>query len=749
MKTKFLLLKYTFVFIFINLLLISNSYSKIIKKINVSGNDRVSKETVIMFSNLKIGDNFDNTNLNNSLKDLYYTDYFKNVSITFDKGVINILVSENPIIQFVKINGIKKNRINDELNEITKKIEKYPFVENKINEQVVLIKNILKSNGYYFVDIKTSITNNKNNTIDLIYDIDLGEIAKIKKISFIGNKIFRDNTLRNVIISEESKFWKFLTPNKFLDMNRVNADVTKLSKFYKNRGYFDVNIKSTTATISDDNQFELIFNINAGKKFYFNDLKIVNNNIYQDENIKKFQNQFDNLKGKKYSFKILESLIDELNDFILLNDFVFINATYKEIIKDENKIDIIINFDDLDKQYVERINIFGNFITDEKVIRNKLVVDEGDPYNDLLFNRSMQTLKAMNIFKSVEYKTLDNNDLKKTINILVEEKPTGEIFAGAGTGTTGSSISAGIKENNYLGLGIKLDTNLTLSDDSIKGKFSVLNPNYNNSDKSIKTTLESTSNDFMSTSGYKTSRTGFIIGTEFEQMDNMFVNLELSNYYENLETSSSATNLLKRQEGDYLENLFSYSLKYNKLDQDFNPTDGYINLFSQTLPIYSDDKSIENTFTSSAYHSLNDNLILSANFMLKTINSLDDNVRVSKRVFIPSRRLRGFETGKIGPKDGNQFIGGNYATALNLNSTLPNVLFEKDNLDLNFFIDLANVWEVDYNSSLDSSKLRSSTGIAVNWFSAIGPLTFSYAIPLSEAKTDITENFRFQIGTSF
>ena len=749
MKIRLLFLQHIFFLIFITLLLISNSYSQIIKKINVSGNDRVSKETVIMFSNLKIGENFSDEDLNNSLKELYYTDYFKNVSITFDKGIINISVDENPIIQFVKINGIKKNKINDDLNEITKKIEKYPFVENKINEQVVLIKNILKSNGYYFVDIKTSIIKNKNNTIDLIYDIDLGEIAKIKKISFIGNKIFRDNTLRNVIISEESKFWKFLTPNKYLDLNRVNADSIKLNKFYKNRGYFDVNIKSTTATISDDNQFELIFNINAGKKFYFNDLKIINNNIYQDENIKKFQDKFSNLKGKKYSFKILESLIDELNDFILLNDFIFVNATYEEVVKDENKIDIIINFDDLDKQYVERINIFGNFITDEKVIRNKLVVDEGDPFNDLLFNKSIQTIKSMNIFKSVEYKILDDNDLKKTINISVEEKPTGEIFAGAGTGTTGSSISAGIKENNYLGLGVKLDTNLTLSDDSIKGKFSVLNPNYNNSDKSIKTTLESTTNDFMSTSGYKTSRTGFILGTEFEQMDNMFVNLELSNYYENLETSSSATNLLKRQEGDYLENLFSYSLKYNKLDQDFNPTDGYINLFSQTLPIYSDDKSIENTFTSSVYHSLNDNLILSANFLLKTINSLDDNVRISKRVFIPSRRLRGFETGKIGPKDGNQFIGGNYATALNLNSTLPNVLFEKDNLDLNFFIDLANVWEVDYNSSLDSSKLRSSTGIAVNWFSAIGPLTFSYAIPLSEAKTDITENFRFQIGTSF
>ena len=131
------------------------------------------------------------------------------------------------------------------------------------------------------------------------------------------------------------------------------------------------------------------------------------------------------------------------------------------------------------------------------------------------------------------------------------------------------------------------------------------------------------------------------------------------------------------------------------------------------------------------------------------INSLDDDVRVSKRVFIPGSRLRGFEVGKIGPKDGIQYVGGNYASALNLSSTVPNFFFENENIDANFFIDMANVWEVDYNNSLDSNKIRSSTGIAVNWYSAIGPLTFSYAIPISEAETDITERFRFQIGTSF
>ena len=122
----------------------------------------------------------------------------------------------------------------------------------------------------------------------------------------------------------------------------------------------------------------------------------------------------------------------------------------------------MINFDDLDKEYVERINIKGNFITDEKEVRNELIIDEGDAYNEILFNKSIQSVKALNIFKSVKYETKETNNQSKTVDIFVEEKPTGEIFAGAGTGTDGTSINAGIKENNYLGLGIKLDTNLFL-----------------------------------------------------------------------------------------------------------------------------------------------------------------------------------------------------------------------------------------------------------------------------------------------
>ena len=735
--------------ILLQLFIFQNLRSETISNFIISGNERVADETVIMFSNLKVGDKINNNTLNEALKELYYTNYFKNVELSIQNQTIIIKVIENPIIQSVIIEGVGVDSLYDKIKDVTSKIEKYPFVENKIKEQIVLLKNILKSYGYYFVKLETSIKKNENNTIDLTYNFDLGQIAKIKKINFIGDKIYSDIILRNIIVSEENKFWKFITRNKFLDLNRVQVDTNRLIKFYKNRGFYNVKIKSTTAVITEENQFELIFNINAGNKFTFGKIKFENKNSNPIEDLTIFDKEFKNLEGENYSKIKINNLIDDINEFTLNNDFVFLNANFKEIKKDDKTIDIIINLDDLDKKFVERINILGNFITDEKVIRNLLIIDEGDPFNEILFNKSISNIKSLNIFKSVNYNLVENDNSNQIIDISVEEKPTGEIFAGAGTGTTGSNITAGIKENNYLGLGIKLDTNLTLTDDSIKGKFSLLNPNYNNSDKSLKTIIESSSDDLFTLSGYKSRRTGITIGTEFEQMNDMFVNLELSNYYEDLETSSTANSIVKKQEGNYFENLLTYSLKYNKLDQNYQPSDGFISSFTQSLPLISDDRSLENKFTSANYYSLSDNIVFSAQFYLNTINSFKDDVRISKRVYVPSRRLRGFESGKIGPKDGDQYIGGNYATALNLNSTMPNIIFENENIDFNIFMDLANVWEVDYNSSLDSNKIRSSVGVAINWFSVIGPLSFSYAIPISESDTDITEKFRFQIGTSF
>ena len=524
-----------------------------------------------------------------------------------------------------------------------------------------------------------------------------------------------------------------------------------LENYFRNKGYYKVVVKSSSAKVTDKNNFVLTFNIDSGKKYFFNDINLEVSDDYKKENFINFFEVFEDLKGRPYSLNSIKKIINEIDKAALQKEFIFINANYQEKIVDNDKINIKIYFDESEKFFVEKINIFGNFITEEKVIRNSLIVDEGDPYNEILFNKSINDIKSKQIFKSVKSKVENSTtqENSKVIDITIEEKATGEIFAGAGTGTSGSIVSAGIKEKNYLGKGITLDTVLTLSDDEVKGKFSVINPNFKNTDRSINTTIESTTSDFMTSSGYKTTRTGLKVGTGFEQYQDLFFNLDISNYYERLETSHAASAIKKKQEGDYFENLISYGITLNKLDQNFQPTDGYLTSFNQTLPIYSDDSTIENSLRMSKYHAINDSLILSAKLYLKTVNSLDDNVRVSKRVYIPSSRLRGFESGGIGPKDGSQYIGGNYGSAINLNSTLPNLLNGYENIDFNLFLDAANLWHVDYDSSLDSDKIRSSTGISMNWFTPVGPLSFSYAIPISEAKTDKTESFRFQIGTSF
>ena len=745
-------IKYIFFIFFIYLLfLFDSTYAEKYKEIKVSGNERLTLETITMFSGLNLDSKIENKDLNNAIKKLYETNYFKNIKITTINDVIQIDIVENPIVQSIKINGIKSKSIIAKLSDITKKSEKYPYLQQNIKKQKNLLLNVVRGSGFYFANVGVKIIDNQNNSVDLVYEFELGKRAIIKKINFQGNKIFRDNKLRNVIKSEEGKFWKFITSNKYLDESKIKNDEILLKKYYKNKGYFNVEIKSSYAKNINNEFFELNFNIDSGQKYYFNNISIEDNENFNTENFTQLNEKLLKLKGEKYSLKKLNSLIDEIDNLALQKEFVFLNTKYDLTVLDQNKIDIIFRFNNLEKFYVEQINIFGNFITEEKVIRNSLIVDEGDPFNEILFQKSINNIKSRGIFKSVssDIKVSKTDNQKKIVDIMVEESPTGEIFAGAGTGTSGATISAGIQEKNYLGKGIKLKTNLLVSEDQIKGKFQVENPNFKNTDRTLNTIIESTSSDFLSTGGFKTSRTGFGIGTGFEQYSDLFVNLDISAYYEKLETSSSASAYKKKQEGDYLENLLSYGLTLNKLDQNFQPTDGYNINFQQVLPIYSDDLSIGNTINLSKYHSVSDNLILSGKWFFKSVNSIDDDVRVSRRVYIPSSKLRGFETGKIGPKDGEEYVGGNFGSALNLNSTLPNVFSGYENIDVSLFLDAATLREVDYDSSLESSKIRSATGISVNWFTVIGPLSFSYAIPLSSEPSDKKESFRFRIGTSF
>ena len=181
------------------------------------------------------------------------------------------------------------------------------------------------------------------------------------------------------------------------------------------------------------------------------------------------------------------------------------------------------------------------------------------------------------------------------------------------------------------------------------------------------------------------------------------------------------------------------------------PTDGYLTSFSQTLPIFADKPFIGNTFLSSNYHSFNENLVGAAKFYLDTIHGLnDEDVRVTDRITLPRNNLKGFQAGRVGPVDNTDYVGGNYAASLNFDTTLPMILPSAETIDFKYFVDIGNVWGIDYSDSIDDSNtIRSSTGITVDWFTAIGPLNFSYSQDLSKASTDKTESFQFNLGTTF
>jgi len=726
------------------------AYSSSLNKIIINGNDRISDETVKLFISVNVGDQINNVKLNQILNDLYDTNFFKDISVNFNNQTLYLDLIENPIIENISFKGIKSNRILDILKKETSIKSRSSFNEILFKKEKLLIENILKNLGYYNSNLDILIEEKKNNLIDITYEINLGKKSKIGKITFIGNKVFKDKKLRNIVTSTEYKFWRFISGRKYLNENIVLLDERLLKNFYKNNGYYNAKINSSFAKLIDDNIFELIFNIESGPKIFFGNLSLKLPNDFDKNNFTPIKKLFKKIKGKPYSINAIDKIIDEIDLITSLEQYKFIKANVTETI-DQNFLNLEFTIEENEKFYVDKINIYGNTITSENVIRNQLILDEGDPYNEILINKSLNNLKSLNFFKTVNSKIIDNDYNKtKSIDIYLEEKPTGEIYANAGVGTSGGSFGFGVKENNFLGNGIGLDTNFEISSNAFKGKFLVTNPNINNSDKSIFFSAEATENDNYETFGYKTNKKGISVGTNFEYLNDFYLGLSSSNFYEVINTNSTASAQQQSQEGNYWDSFLKFNINYDKRNQKFQTSSGFKSFYSLDLPIISDTNTIKNYYNYSYYFDFFEKNFSSISFYLQTANSLTNkDIKLSERINIPSNRLRGFESGRVGPRDGEDYIGGNYAYSINFASNIPQIFEDSQNLDFLIFADAADIRGVDYNSTIDGEGLRSSVGIALDWMSPVGPMNFTLAYPVSKETGDKTETFRFNLGTTF
>ena len=732
------------------LIFTSSVYAEVIKELKVNGNNRISIETIKVYGEINIGSNYSAQELNRILKNLYSTNFFENINLELKDGILKIDLKEYSIINSISLDGEKSNQNKKKILERLVLKEKASFIPSQLNEDVNLLKKIYASMGFNFVNVDAKIEKFSENRVNVLFNIEKGEKTYINKIDFIGDKKIKASRLRDIIASEEKKFWKFLSQNTYFNQLNIELDKRLLVNYYKSLGYYDVQVLSDSSEIDPvKNSSNLVYTINAGKRYKINKISTNIDSVIDKKLFEPIVNDYKSIIGKYYSPFKVKKLLDEVDLLISKNDLQFIEHSVNEIIENEN-IEIKINIYEGKKELIERINILGNTVTEESVIRAELLLDEGDPVNKLKLDQSIAKLKSRNIFGDIEVKTLDgSSNNQKIIDISVEEKPTGEISAGAGFGTNGGSLAFNISENNWLGKGISISTNLDVNSETFTGGVTIINPNYKYSGNALNYFVENTIND-KPDSGFKNNIISTGIGTKFEQYKDIYLSPNLSFSYDDLKVESTASSNLQKQKGTFSDLSFDYGISTDKRDRVYGPTDGYIVGFSQAFPLYADSPFIRNSISFNKYQSLSPNFVAAVKLYASAINGLEKkDVRISKRLNLGSR-LRGFESGKVGPKDGKDFVGGNYAAAANLEINLPNLLPESTKTDVGVFLDFGNVWHVDYSDNLDdSNKIRSTVGINTSWSSPVGPMSFILSQNLSKAKTDITESFNFRLGTTF
>ncbi|MSP06628.1 MAG: outer membrane protein assembly factor BamA [Candidatus Fonsibacter sp.] len=733
-------------------LILTNTLFAEIKKVNIIGNKRVNSATIESLVDKKIS-NIDTIYINNLTKKLYDTDFFADVKISFSQNALNINIVENPIVNFFYINGVKDSDL-DEVNKIITLKENSIFSSSKLKKDIELTREYLNTSGYYQASIIPEVIKIDNNQINLIINIDKNEISKIKNIYFIGKKFFSDSQLIDVITSTEDSWWNFFSTSAFSEP-RIEYDKQLLKEFYKSKSFYDVQIESVFASIDKNNNFNLTFSINSGKKYRFGDydLKVLGLTL-KEEDIREIKNITNKLLYNAfYSPLTINKLNIQVIDFLETKRYNNYEISIQDLKVTDDRINIIVQLNDSQKSLINKINIRGNTITEEKVIRDNLIISEGDQLNLSKVKKSVDNVKSKQLFSKVDYK-IEDSDIKnfKDLNLFVKEQPTGNISAGVGYGTNGGLFEASINERNFLGQGINLNFTGRFSAEVIRGEFGYVDPNFKNSNKEVAASLFSELDDYKN-SGYQNKRAGSRVATKYEIYEDIFFRPNLGVQFDNLEVTGSASNLLRSRQGDFVTTSLGYNFSYDNRDSKFNAKSGSLIYFDQNIATFiSDVPTVQSGVGGTFYKELyTDKFIGSAKARLTNVTAFNNkDVKLSDRIFASSSDLRGFEQRGVGPVDSGDHIGGNNLATLSLKSTFPNPIPESLRANTFLFLDMGNIWGVDYSNAIsESSKLRTTTGIALDVMSPVGPISFTYSIPLSKVSTDKEQNFLFNIGSSF
>jgi outer membrane protein insertion porin family len=734
------------------LLLIDNAAFAEIKQVKILGNKRVSSNTIEALVDKKIS-NIDSLYINNLTRKIYNTDFFSDIKISYEQDILTVSVIENPIVNFFYINGLSGSDL-DNVNKIITLKENTIFSNSKLKKDVEEIKQYFKLEGYFSTIVDPEVIKLENNDVNLIMNVDLKNKSRISKIYFIGDKFFSQSQLMDIISTSEYSWWKLFSSGA-LNEERIEFDKKLLKDFYKLRGFYDAQIESVYAKVINNDEFALTYSINSGKRFKFGSVDIKTfSQIYKNEDvseIKKISEKFT--KDEYYSSSILLKLNKSIVSYLDSKKYYNFEINIEEVKNSGDIIDVSVQLIEEKKIPINKINISGNTITNEKVIRDSIVLSEGDNLSNAKIRKSVDIIKSKQLFSKVEY-TLDESENKKgkNLNLFVKEQPTGNISAGVGYGSNGGMFEGSINEKNFLGNGVNLNFTGRLSNEKITGDLTYVDPNFKDSEKELAYSLFSESDNF-SNSNFSSKKIGNKISTKYNIYEDIFFRPSAAIQFDKLETDSLASNLLRSRSGNYKTTSLGYAFSGDFRDSKFNPSSGYTFYFDQNFAtLISDIPTVQSGFGSIFYKELiNEKFIGSAKIKMSNVTALDHkDVKLSDRLYANNLDLRGFEPRGVGPIDNGDHIGGNNLAILSIRTSFPNPIPESLKANTFIFYDAGNVWGADYSDIISSnSKLRSSIGAAMDFVSPVGPLSFAYSIPLSKSSTDKEQRFLFNIGSSF
>ncbi|MCK9993449.1 MAG: outer membrane protein insertion porin family [Alphaproteobacteria bacterium] len=728
----------------------------VVGAIEVTGNQRIESDTVRSYMTLRPGAEFDDSKIDQSLKTLFSTGLFADVTIRREGNNLVVNVVENPIINQVAFEG--NSAIKDEALDAEVRLKpRIVYTRARVQEDLKRIIEVYRRSGRFAATVEPKVIQLPQNRVDLVFEIREGSVTGIRQIYFIGNRRFSDSRLRSEVSTQVSRWWNILASRDNYDPDRLVFDREQLRKFYLSRGYADFRVVSAVAELTRDReQFFVTFVVDEGPLYEFGTIDIKTELEKIDPEL--LREKIKTLSGDLYNAKLIDDTVEELTFAAGEYGYAFVDIRPNiKRQKNERKIDIVYQINEGPRVYVDKINIEGNVRTLDRVIRREFRLVEGDAFNAAKLNRSRSRIRGLDFFGNVEITQTPGEAPDRTsINVEVKEKSTGQLSFGVGFSSTESLIAdVSIAERNLLGKGQFLRASAQASDLTQQYQLSFSEPYFLNRPLAAGFDLFNVTNDYTDFASFRTEQTGFTLSIGAPLSEYAGGRLRYSLAKDSISGAPvNASPFILAALGSDVTSLVGYRYTYQDVDDELDPHRGYTFTFLQDFAgLGGDVKYVRTEGEAKYFYPLGEEVVGNLGLVSGYIEGIGQRVRLNDRFFKGGRTFRGFKTAGVGPRDEftKDALGGQIYYVGTAQMTFPLGLPEEFGILGNLFTDAGAVTKsVEKGFGvLSSSSPRVAVGVGVAWESPFGPIRLDFAKAVVKEDFDETEAFRFDVGTRF